>query len=56
MDSQTLLYLVPVSGALALIFAILRGTWINKQDAGDERMTTIANADPALERVQRNRL
>ena len=42
MDSQTLLYLIPLSGALALIYAAVRGTWIGKQDAGNERMITIA--------------
>ncbi|MEM7352523.1 MAG: sodium-translocating pyrophosphatase [Acidobacteriota bacterium] len=42
MDSQTLLYLVPLTGLLALAFAALRGTWIGKQDAGNERMVTIA--------------
>ncbi|MDA8016900.1 MAG: sodium-translocating pyrophosphatase [Thermoanaerobaculia bacterium] len=42
MDSQTLLYAVPVTGALALIFAFLRTTWINKQDMGDDTMKTIA--------------
>ncbi len=42
MDSQTLLYLVPLTGVLALVYAALRGTWIGKQDAGNERMITIA--------------
>ncbi|MEM8933146.1 MAG: sodium/proton-translocating pyrophosphatase, partial [Acidobacteriota bacterium] len=42
MDTQTLLYLVPAAGALALIFAFLRSSWINSQDAGDATMTKIA--------------
>ena len=42
MDSQTLLYAVPLTGALALIFAFLRTTWINKQDMGDDKMKKIA--------------
>ncbi|MCP3962020.1 MAG: sodium-translocating pyrophosphatase [bacterium] len=42
MDSQTLLYIVPLCGVLALTYAVLRGIWINKQDAGNERMQTIA--------------
>ena len=42
MDSQTMLYAVPVAGALALLFAFLRSSWINKQDAGDDTMTKIA--------------
>ncbi len=42
MDSQTLLYAVPVTGALALIFAFLRSNWINGQDSGSGEMVTIA--------------
>ncbi len=42
MDSQTLLYAVPFCGVLALVYAVLRGTWIGKQDAGNDRMKTIA--------------
>ncbi len=42
MDSQTLLFAVPVAGALALLFAFLRSGWINKQDAGDGTMVKIA--------------
>jgi K(+)-stimulated pyrophosphate-energized sodium pump len=41
-DTQSLVYLVPVSGLLALLFAWLRSSWINRQDAGNERMTVIA--------------
>ena len=42
MNSQTLLYAVPFCGVLALIYATLRGRWINGQDAGNDRMTVIA--------------
>ena len=42
MDKQQLIYLVPVCGALGLIFAWLRSRWINKQDAGDDQMIKIA--------------
>ncbi len=42
MDTQSLIYLVPISGLLALLFAWLRSSWINRQDAGNERMTVIA--------------
>jgi K(+)-stimulated pyrophosphate-energized sodium pump len=41
-DTQSLVYLVPISGLLALLFAWLRSAWINRQDAGNERMTVIA--------------
>jgi hypothetical protein len=36
------MYLIPVCGLLGLAFAWLRSSWINKQDAGDDRMQTIA--------------
>jgi K(+)-stimulated pyrophosphate-energized sodium pump len=41
-DFQKIMYLIPVCGLLGLAFAWLRSAWINKQDAGDERMQTIA--------------
>ena len=36
------MYLVPVCGVLGLVYAWLRSRWIEKQDAGDDRMQTIA--------------
>ncbi|HUP46838.1 MAG TPA: sodium-translocating pyrophosphatase, partial [Thermoanaerobaculia bacterium] len=36
------LYLIPLSGVLALIFAAVRSSWIRKQDAGTAEMITIA--------------
>jgi K(+)-stimulated pyrophosphate-energized sodium pump len=39
---HTLLYLVPVSGALALLFAYVRSAWIRRQDAGTEEMAKIS--------------
>ena len=42
MDSQTLLYAIPVTGALGLVFAFMRSRWINAQDAGSGDMVTIA--------------
>ncbi len=42
MDSQWIWYLIPISGALALIYAFVRSTWINKQDAGSGEMAKIA--------------
>jgi len=41
-DSQTILYLIPLSGVLALVYAAVRGGWISRQDAGEGPMTTIA--------------
>ena len=42
MELMNLLYLVPICGALALLFAWFRSAWIRRQDAGTERMSTIA--------------
>ena len=42
MDTANLFYLVPVCGALALLFAWLRALWVGKQDHGDEKLATIA--------------
>jgi K(+)-stimulated pyrophosphate-energized sodium pump len=40
---MNLLYFVPICGALALLFAGFRSAWIQRQDAGSERMKTIAS-------------
>ena len=42
MEVKTLMYIVPICGVLALLFAWFRGAWIRRQDAGNERMRTIA--------------
>ena len=39
---KDLMVWVPVTGALALLFAFWRSRWINGRDAGDERMIKIA--------------
>ena len=39
---EKLMIWVPVSGVLALLFALWRSRWINGRDAGDERMIKIA--------------
>ncbi len=41
MDSM-LIYLIPASGVLALLFAVVKSGWVNKQDDGNETMRTIA--------------
>ncbi|MBW3563742.1 MAG: sodium-translocating pyrophosphatase [Acidobacteria bacterium] len=41
-DTQTLLYLVPLAGLAALAFAWLRSSWINKQEAGTDEMVKIS--------------
>ena len=42
MELQQLLYLVPVAGVIALAYAFITTTWINKQEAGTDRMKKIA--------------
>jgi len=37
-----LIYLVPAAGVLALLFALWKSFWVNRQDAGTEEMQTIA--------------
>ena len=44
MDTQFIIYLVPVSGLLALGYALLRARWVGQQDAGNDRMMEIAAA------------
>ncbi len=39
---NVLLYLAPVVGALALVYAFVLGAWIRRQDAGTPRMIEIA--------------
>ncbi len=36
------IYIVPAAGFLALVFAILKASWVQKQDPGNETMRTIA--------------
>ena len=44
MDTQLIIYLIPVAGLLALGYAFLRARWVGQQDAGNERMAEIAAA------------
>ena len=43
-------YAIPVFGVLALLYTLWRSAWVTRQDAGNERMSTIAGhiADGAL--------
>lgn len=38
-----LIYLVPVLGLVGLLVMMIKSRWVNKQDAGDDKMQTIAN-------------
>lgn len=42
MEFSQLAYVVPVSGLLALVVALRKSMWINQQDTGTEKMSTIA--------------
>ncbi len=37
-----MIYLIPAAGVLALVFALWKAQWVKAQDAGDEKMQTIA--------------
>lgn len=39
---DNIFYLVPLFGVVALIYTFIRSAWVTKQDAGDEKMKTIA--------------
>ncbi len=39
---MSLIYLIPVAGLLALAFAAYKAAWVTRQDAGDQKMQTIA--------------
>ncbi|MEX0648647.1 MAG: sodium-translocating pyrophosphatase [Balneolaceae bacterium] len=39
---NTILYLIPVAGLVALLFTYLRTQWVTKQDAGTEKMVRIS--------------
>ncbi len=39
---DTLLYLVPATGLVALLFTYIKAVWVSKQDPGNERMQKIA--------------
>ncbi|XZF13882.1 sodium-translocating pyrophosphatase [Chitinophagaceae bacterium MMS25-I14] len=39
---MNILYLVPALGLLALLFTLIKSSWVTKQDAGNDRMKEIA--------------
>ncbi|UWX58426.1 sodium-translocating pyrophosphatase [Chlorobaculum sp. MV4-Y] len=55
MDQQFVLYAIPVSGVLALLYAFTRASWISRQPEGTETMAVIAGhiADGALAFLKR---
>ena len=55
MDNSTVLYAIPLTGVLALLFALFKASWISKQPEGTEKMSTIAGhiADGAIAFLKR---
>jgi K(+)-stimulated pyrophosphate-energized sodium pump len=41
---NSLVYTIPVMGLIGLIFMLVKASWVNKQEAGNERMQFIAKA------------
>lgn len=39
---ETILYLIPVAGVLALVYSFIKSSWIEKQSTGTEKMTEIS--------------
>ena len=44
MTKETLIYLIPLFGVLALVFTFWKSAWVAKQEEGTERMQRIARA------------
>lgn len=42
--SATITYVIPAFGALALLYTLWKTAWVNRQDAGSDKMKKIANA------------
>ena len=40
-EFSQLVYVVPVAGAAALVFALIKSTWVSRQDVGTEKMAEI---------------
>ncbi|KZK75282.1 MAG: sodium-translocating pyrophosphatase [Pelodictyon luteolum] len=55
MDNSTVLYAIPLTGVLALLYALFKASWISKQPEGTEKMSTIAGhiADGAIAFLKR---
>ncbi len=39
---NTIIYLIPVTGLIALLFTYIRSAWVSKQDPGNDKMKNIA--------------
>ena len=43
MNNDSIMYLVPALGLVGLVVMALKSSWVSKQDAGDEKMQSLAN-------------
>jgi len=41
---QTILYLLPIAGVIALLYTFIKSSWVSKQDLGTERMGRISES------------
>ena len=41
---QTIVYLIPVAGVIALLYTIFKSSWVSKQEIGTERMERISKS------------
>ena len=41
---ENLYYLIPLSGVMAVVFGLMRSSWISKQNPGNEKMQEIGLA------------
>ncbi|NNC94116.1 MAG: sodium-translocating pyrophosphatase [Chitinophagales bacterium] len=44
MSSETLIYLIPAMGVIALLYTVWKSNWVAKQDPGTEKMVRIATS------------
>ena len=42
MDFAQLIYVIPIAGAIALLFALIKSVWVNKQEVGTDKMREIS--------------
>ena len=41
---QTILYLIPIAGLIALLYTFIKSSWVSKQDVGTDRMGRISES------------
>ena len=41
---QTILYLIPLAGLIALLYTFIKSSWVSKQDVGTDRMGRISES------------